>query len=382
MTAGVDDRSPQPTTVIVDVRVFDGHVVSDPTAVTLSGASILGVESSAIGDPQLVVDGGGGVLLAGLIDAHVHLDGSEALQLNRRWGVTTVLDMAIHPPSLLRSLRDQPGLPDVRSAGMPASAPGGTQTTRMGFPPETALSGPHQAEAFVAARVAEGSDYLKIIVEDPRRMGLAALTQPTLDALVVAGRARGLRTVAHASSTAAERMALDAGVDVLTHAPVDADLPPELIQRAHTQHTALIPTLTMMETVVANVPQRPGGGTAPDYTHCRATVADMYRRGVPVLAGTDANTAPGSPMQVPHGVSLHHELELLVDAGLTPVDAVRAATVLPARTFALDDRGRVAPGLRADLILIDGDPTIDITSTRALRAVWCAGRRFDPPATD
>lgn len=116
-----------------------------------------------------------------------------------------------------------------------------------------------------------------------------------------------------------------------------------------------------------------------DYAHCKATVAELYRRGVPVLAGTDANTAPGSPMQVPHGISLHHELELLVEAGLTPVDAVRAATVAPARTFGLADRGRVAPGLRADLVLIDGDPTVDITSTRALRAVWCAGRRFDPP---
>lgn len=65
VTAGVGERAPQPTTVIVDVRVFDGDVVSGPTTVTLADAVIVGVGSAATSDPQLVVDGGGGVLLAG-----------------------------------------------------------------------------------------------------------------------------------------------------------------------------------------------------------------------------------------------------------------------------------------------------------------------------
>ena len=102
-------------------------------------------------------------------------------------------------------------------------------------------------------------------------------------------------------------------------------------------------------------------------------MAAAYRAGVPVLAGTDANADAGSPAAVSHGDSLHHELELLVDAGLTSLDALRAATVLPARYFALQDRGVAGPGRRADLVLIDGDPLQDIRATRVLRRVWCGG---------
>jgi len=66
-----------------------------------------------------------------------------------------------------------------------------------------------------------------------------------------------------------------------------------------------------------------------------------------IPAGTDANDSPGTPSPVPHGDSLHRELELLADAGLSPLDALRAATSRPARYFGLPDRGSVEPGLRA-----------------------------------
>ena len=99
----------------------------------------------------------------------------------------------------------------------------------------------------------------------------------------------------------------------------------------------------------------------------------MLRAGVPILAGTDANAEPGSPSPVAHGAALHDELELLTEAGLSTVDALRAATELPAKHFRLPDRGAIRPGLRADLVLVDGDPVADIRATRAITRVWCAG---------
>ena len=72
-------------------------------------------------------------------------------------------------------------------------------------------------------------------------------------------------------------------------------------------------------------------------------------------------------------MSLHDELELLVAAGLSTVEALRAVTVLPAKHFGLTDRGAIRPGLRADLVLLDGDPVADIRATRAICRVWCAG---------
>ena len=78
-----------------------------------------------------------------------------------------------------------------------------------------------------------------------------------------------------------------------------------------------------------------------------------------------------------HGLSLHAELAALVDAGLAPADALTAATAVPAAHFGLHDRGRLAPGHRADLVLVDGDPTADITATTRIVAVWRGGIRQD-----
>jgi imidazolonepropionase-like amidohydrolase len=96
---------------------------------------------------------------------------------------------------------------------------------------------------------------------------------------------------------------------------------------------------------------------------------------VPILAGTDATETPAAPASPPFGTSLHDELELLVEAGLTPVEALRSATSVAAQHFGLDDRGAIAHGLRADLVLLDADPTIDIAATRSIRGVWLAGDR-------
>ena len=80
------------------------------------------------------------------------------------------------------------------------------------------------------------------------------------------------------------------------------------------------------------------------------------------------------------GASIHRELELLVAAGLTPREALAAATSVPAAIFGLTDRGRVSPGLRADLLLVDGDPTSQITATRAIVGVWKQGDPVDRDA--
>jgi len=104
------------------------------------------------------------------------------------------------------------------------------------------------------------------------------------------------------------------------------------------------------------------------------TVSQLVAAGVPILAGSDTPN-PGTA----HGASLHRELELLVQAGLTPEQALVAATSAPARAFKLADRGRIAPGMRADMILVAGDPLKDITDTRNLVRIWKGGIPFERP---
>ena len=153
------------------------------------------------------------------------------------------------------------------------------------------------------------------------------------------------------------------------------------------QACVAVPTLTMMDAVAITFFGRGADGAqsahgapvngapppGPGYHNAQSLVGLLHQAGVPILAGTDANTTVGVPANVEHGSSLHRELELLVRAGLSPVAAIAAATSLPAKHFGLSDRGAVRPGLRADLVLIAGDPLADITDSRRVERVWCAG---------
>src|SRR5690606_39038420 len=106
-----------------------------------------------------------------------------------------------------------------------------------------------------------------------------------------------------------------------------------------------------------------------------ASVSGLSAAGAVLLAPTAA-----PDFGLGHGLAMHLELGVLVDAGLSPSDALRAATEAPARRFGLDDRGRIAPGRRADLLLVDGDPTVDIRATGAIVGVWKAGHGLDVEA--
>ena len=189
-----------------------------------------------------------------------------------------------------------------------------------------------------------------------------------MNALVASAHERGLRVVAHAAAPGAVEMALEAGADLLTHVPLGPPLPPELAERI----PVAVPTLTMMEGIAQAT------GRAEAFAGASESVSLLHQAGVPILAGTDANTQPGAPFQVPHGESIHHELELLVAAGLSTVEALRSATSLPAQHFGLTDRGAIKPGLRADLVLLGSDPVADIRATRDILQVWCAGTQHTP----
>ena len=342
---------------LTNVRVFDGHRLCEPGTVVIDGAQI-GNDSAGAHE----IDGQGGILIPGLIDTHVHLLHAGHLEQLSKYGVTTALDMAMWPVTRVNSLRAKAGTTDIRSCGIPAVAPGSGHSRIPGMPDDASVASPADAERFVIARVSEGSDYIKIISDIPGH------DQATLNALVTAAYKHSKLTIAHTSTSAAFAMAQAAKVDIVTHVPLDIALSDKAIELMLADHRIAIPTLTMMKAVVT-------GGKKPgaDYAHSHESVSAMYRAGVPILAGTDANEAPGVPATVRYGESIHEELELLVDAGLSNLDALRAATSLPAKYFGLNDRGIIEPGRRADLVLLSGDPLKDIHQTRSIRRVWCGG---------
>src|SRR5690606_4277609 len=252
---------------------------------------------------------------------------------------------------------------------------------------------------FVDARIAEGSDWIKIVHDDGSAFGLQwpTLDEATLRAVIAAAHARDRLALVHVSRAADARTALEAGADGLVHLFVDAP-DTRIAQLAKERGAFVIPTLVVLRSITGEgggaplvddprtapylmpasrtllrqaFPQRTGAG-APLYEYAARTLHSLHAAGVTILAGTDAPN-PGTA----HGSAMHRELELLVEAGLSPLQALVAATAGPASRFGLKDRGSIAEGMRADLLLVKGDPLSDITATRDIAGVWKGGVRLD-----
>ncbi len=302
---------------------------------------------------------------------------------------------------LLQSVGKAADRADLFSAGTLVTAPGG-HGTEYGVPIPT-ITGPEQADAFVAARVAEGSDYIKIVYDDGSELGLPwkSIDAATLAAVIRAAKAQKKQAVVHILAREFARAAIAAGADGLVHLFVDKPVDEALVREAARRGVFVVPTLTVLESTnrnnqgnaaLADDPELAPyltpedrralrssfpGPTAPAdaLSIPRDTVKALKAAGVRILVGTDSGN-PGTS----HGASVHRELALLVAAGLTPEEALAAATAVSADAFGLSDRGRIVPGRRADLVLVDGDPTTDILATRKIAGVWKQGHAVDRAA--
>lgn len=393
-------------TLFKHVRVFDGSRTIGVRDVLVVGGKIAAIGTDlAIPARATVVDGAGRTLLPGLIDSHTHAYG-DALNQALVFGVTTELDMFSDERTDAQLRAEQkadnvPGRADIYSAGTLVTAPKG-HGTEYGLPIPT-LASADSAQAFVDARIAEGSDYIKIIYDNGSTYGMVipTLSKEELSAVVRAAHARGKLAVVHIGSLADARDAINAGADGLEHLFVDRAPDAGFGAFVAAHHAFVVPTLTVLkgvtgisgagdlatDTHVAPYLSAASRGTlgamfpvrsnapARNYAAAEASVKQLRAAGVPILAGTDAPN-PGTA----HGIALHRELELLVHAGLSPTEALAAATSVPARLFSLNDRGSIALGRRADLLLVEGDPTSDITATRTIDGVWKGGTRLDRAA--
>src|ERR1700749_2610760 len=236
--------------VISGARVFDGERslgvidvrIQDGTFAALGGPLPQGAE---------VVDGSGGTLLPGLIDAHVHAS-EESLRQALAFGVTTELDL-LSMPRIMRPLRrlaaESRDLADVRSASVGLTPAGGHPPQLRhgeGEPPWPAAGTPEEVDAFVADRIAEGADYLKVLVEDVQMLGgsVPVLDRSLLEAIVRSGHERGKLVLAHALTLDAAIQVLAAGADALTHLFVDAPHTDQAVEQIARAGIFVIPTLS------------------------------------------------------------------------------------------------------------------------------------------
>jgi imidazolonepropionase-like amidohydrolase len=200
-------------------------------------------------------------------------------------------------------------------------------------------------------------------------------------------------SVVHVATESQARAAISAGAGGLAHLFIGDVVSADFGEFAARHGAFVIPTLSVLRCRLVEVP-RPAiderlapflppearrleasrqGSVAQGRMPCTAmqpTLKKLIAANVPILVGSD-EPIPGST----YGASLHGELLMLVENGLTPLQALIAATSAPADAFRLVGRGRIRPGLRADLVLVDGDPNRDILATRNIVAVWKRGEQ-------
>ena len=387
---------------ITDVRVFDGDHVLPKATVVVVGDEIAAVgEHVSVPPGTPVVDGAGATLMPGMLDSHAHAWQRAELERAAQFGVTTEFDMwsdlaFIQAMTHEQELGAATDRADVFSAIHPATV---TEGYPYNWTPDVVetptLDSPGAAKKFVKARHKEGANHIKIMLEDGTLTGPAVpvLSNATILAVTKEARKRGMLSMAHVTRQAAAFDAVIHGVDGLVHVFVDDLATDDFVDLAVAKGIFVVGTLNAMEAFITTdggaaiiddpdlgpyltelekqylqYPGPPSVLTLENIEIAKDNVLALHDAGVPILAGTDAAT---------HGVSIHRDLELLVDAGLTPTEALVAATSAPADVFGFADRGRIAPGLRADLVLVEGDPTANIKATRAIRKIWKLGVEVD-----
>ncbi|WP_019670986.1 amidohydrolase family protein [Eudoraea adriatica] len=359
--------------IIQNVKMFDGDDVYSNSTIIIHNGNIQKIYTSqnTSFSGENVIDGRGLMVIPGLIDAHVHLEtikqGKEAVKA----GILTVLDMAHFSDSIipsikaLRKLGDSLNyLPYFYSAGNPVTVPNGHG---LQFHPYKTVSTVDELPSFIKKRVNEGSDFIKIIIE--RQGGkLSIITNEMIGTSIRLANDHDLMAVAHISERSYAIEASRMGIDGLCHFWYKnfkygdtSKISKEELDILINNQVFVIPTISIWK----QIGERWG---AFDIESMKEEIGKVHEAGIPILAGTDA---PGFDMNF--GAVLHEEMQYLSECGISNLDVLKTATSNVSKAFGLGGKGFVKEGGSADLLLIDGDPTEDISTISEIIGIWKKG---------
>ena len=393
--AAAETHCDLPPVAVTNVRLFDGEAVTPKATVVTRCTTIwqikIGSASLELPTDTVTIDGHGMTLLPGLIDTHTHTWSVPMLERPLDFGVTTVMDMGSTNREFAGSIRTERASgrsrnrADLYSAVLWVTAPGSHGTQWAEVP---TLVEPEDAVAFVAARVEEGADYIKIIYDNFKMFDqeIPTLKKETMEAVVAAAHAQGLMAVVHSRDVEAWADVVNAGVDGIVHLPVDEVPDATLIKLIKEKGVWVGGNLSLGRPLGESLIDDPAIGPMLTESEKESlkNFRAMHREGgdrvaldtVRALHAADVTFLPGSDSPnggTIAGGTMHRDLEALVEAGFTPAEALQAATADAAAAFKLADRGRIAEGLQADLLLVEGAPDRNIRDTRNIVAVIKAG---------
>ena len=426
LVARAERPAPTETVLLRDVRLIDGTGAPPREHVSLL---LRNGRIEKIGETMVVPSGvqvrelSGKTVMPGLISAHSHLglvvDDAESsatgytrenvtaqLQQFERYGVTTILSLGVNR-DLVYALREEQRRGRLggatmftagRGIGVPGGAPGLPAAADQIYRPTTV----DEARKDVDELAAHRADIVKIWV-DKGHGAMPEMTPEIYKAVIDEAHRKNLRVAAHEYALEDAKQLVADGVDVLAHSVRDQVVDDGFVESMKQHKVWYVPTFTVDESffVYAGRPEfmestffqqaagpklmekfdAPGYAekvnqdpqTAQhrkDFATGQQNLKKLFDVGVNVGFGTDSGALPG---RIP-GFAEHRELELMVQAGLTSMQAITAATGENAKLLHAADRGTIAAGKRADLLVLDADPLADIRNTRKIFAVYHDGR--------
>ncbi|MFF4272762.1 amidohydrolase family protein [Streptomyces sp. NPDC001536] len=410
-------RTPQPPVHLRAARMLDvdkGELV-EPGDLLIEGDRITAIAPTTVPEGAVEIDLGDLTLLPGLMDMEVNLllggpdhrsplnpvQDDPAVRTLRavanarrtlRSGFTTVrnLGLFVQTGGLLLDVALKKAIdlgwiegPRVVPAGHAITPTGGhlDPTMFQAFAPhimpltveEGIANGVDEVRKAVRYQIKHGARVIKVcasngVMSHTGPAGAQQYSDEELRAITDEAHRAGLKVAAHCMGDKAIRAALDAGIDCIEHGFLASD---EVLDLMVERGTFLVATTYIADGMdVSKAAPELQAKAADVFPRAKATISRAIERGVRIACGTDAPA-------VPHGRGAK-ELLALVDRGMTPLAAIRAATTTAADLIDADDRGRLEPGLLADVIAVQGNPLTDIGVTEDVRFVMKGGHVYRP----
>jgi imidazolonepropionase-like amidohydrolase len=418
---GTDAQAPQPggVTALMNARVIDGtgRPPMEKATIVIRDGRIQAVGATpAIPAGAVRVEMAGKTIMPGMINAHGHVqkgldpkipireDLIRQLRMYGHYGVTTVVSLGANPDDELEQLRlrDEQNTPALDRSRVFTS---GRSVRR--------FKTPEEARADTARVAALKPDVIKMHFDDPP----GNMDEATWTAIFDEATKRGYRVAPHIFYLRDAKGVVKNGADVLAHSVRDQDVDAELIAGMKAGNVGVVPTLTREVAVFVYESTPPWFKdpfflrgmslfkehvdivSTPEYqqrvrndkvaqsikqalVQAKKNLKIMFDAGIPVAMGTDGGVPNNMTFGRFQGFLEHMELELMVESGMTPMQALTAATGTGARLMQLKEIGTIAPGNWADLLVLDANPAQDIRNTKQINSVWIAGRRLSAPGTN